>query len=1318
MASEIRARAVRIVVAALLGLLVGINGAWAAITVNSATLNGGTTATVLPGASIAVDLNVTTSGSGTANDWDSTAWSIATSPPGTTSCDTSPAYNGANTYTQSFTITAPATTGTYNVYFIAYNSSNCSSGGSTTFVMSNAVVVDTAPRVVSITRASFDPTYPGKTVSWTVTFNGSVTGVDAADFVLTQAGGAAGAAITNVSGSGSTWTVTANTGTGTGGTVRLDLIDNDSILGPGAVPLGGVGAGNGNFTGQAYTLLPPVCTAGLIFCDDFERSNPGAVGNGWTVSPGSLTSCQGTSGNTGCAGIDSDIPPFNTYANPRANPSRSMFTRWSIVSVDSPTINLAGRPGAQLTFWMRRGGDSFSEYPEAAGENYLVRYLDSSGNWQTLAQYPSGVMEGQVFTPTIELPPEALHANFKLRFYQPSGSGSSGSGGAPGVVGYDYWHLDNVIIRETPGSTFTGAFCDNFEGGLGRWSISAEGAPSTASIGDASLGSLAYQSASHELDMRWGYVSAATFKTDLRGVTGNITYWLRSGTTTNRDPDSGENLVVEYLNSSGIWTNLATYLGSAAAGTVFNGSHAIPADAKHSGFRLRFRMLNGSGYDYDYWHLDDVCVGDLVATADLAITKARTGALVPGTDATYLLNVTNNGPGTLSGSVQVVDTLPTGLSYLAHSGADWACGANGQVVTCSWSGTLTNGAVAPTLSLIVRVDSAATGTLVNTATVSGTVADPVSSNNTATDTATIYVPSYVFTDRPCTSGVAIGAGATPCNRINWSPRIAGQPLTEVYITALNASGVPTQLSATSATTVGFQFALSCINPTTDAGIQSVFSAAAAALPLCAAGGAIPTSWSASVNLSFPAASPSVGPYSFTYGDVGQVELYMRNSAATSQMGSSGPFVVKPYSFVLTDIKKTASPFTANPAAADAAGTRFVRAGESFSATVTAVNASCAASLGSYTLATSIPDSCKAKNYGREATPEAIVLTTALVGGLGLTNGPALNNAAAFGAFNSGSATGTTFSWDEVGIIRLTPGVGDGDYLGAGAVSGTATANVGRFYPDHFNVVVTPQCGGFAYAGRSGAPVVTGQPFTVSATAMGANGGTTGNYSGANGFARNVNLSLSTGGAAGNLYVDAVAGGTGAIPAAKFAGGFGQVNFSDPTGRISYVFNAFPTVATAISVHAEDADTATGTALLAATDGATAVRAGRLWLTNAYGSELLPLPVPMRIQYWTANGWAINTSDTCTALTAPTSANTGLSNALSTRTTATFASPVANGDAQFKLGKPTGGSTGLVDISGSIVRGSNTWLDLSTPAARACFGVCGPRSPVIYTREVY
>jgi Tol biopolymer transport system component len=112
---------------------------------------------------------------------------------------------------------------------------------------------NTAPTVVSITRADPNPT-SAASVRFTVTFSEPVTGVDASDFALTTTGSLSGMSVTSVSGSGNTYSVTVSTGTGTG-TLRLDVIDNDTIIDAAGNPLGGSGFGNGNFTdGEIYTI--------------------------------------------------------------------------------------------------------------------------------------------------------------------------------------------------------------------------------------------------------------------------------------------------------------------------------------------------------------------------------------------------------------------------------------------------------------------------------------------------------------------------------------------------------------------------------------------------------------------------------------------------------------------------------------------------------------------------------------------------------------------------------------------------------------------------------------------------------------------------------------------------------------------------------------------------------------------------------------------------------------------------------------------------------------------------------------------------------
>jgi CSLREA domain-containing protein/uncharacterized repeat protein (TIGR01451 family) len=119
------------------------------------------------------------------------------------------------------------------------------------------------PAVTSITRADTNPT-TATSVNFTVTFSEAVTGVNNSDFVAITTGGVYGAQVTAVSGSGSIYTVTVANFAGSG-TLRLDLIDDDSIMNLGSTPLGGPGPGNGTFNAsEIYDVIGAAITSIVV----------------------------------------------------------------------------------------------------------------------------------------------------------------------------------------------------------------------------------------------------------------------------------------------------------------------------------------------------------------------------------------------------------------------------------------------------------------------------------------------------------------------------------------------------------------------------------------------------------------------------------------------------------------------------------------------------------------------------------------------------------------------------------------------------------------------------------------------------------------------------------------------------------------------------------------------------------------------------------------------------------------------------------------------------------------------------------------------
>jgi uncharacterized repeat protein (TIGR01451 family) len=122
--------------------------------------------------------------------------------------------------------------------------------------------------------------------------------------------------------------------------------------------------------------------------------------------------------------------------------------------------------------------------------------------------------------------------------------------------------------------------------------------------------------------------------------------------------------------------------------------------------------------------------------ADLSIVKTDSPDPVRvGQNLTYSLAVHNAGPDSAA-SVQVSDTLPTGVTFVSSSSTAGSCSGT-STVSCSL-GTLAIGAD-ETVTIVVT--PTATGTLSNTGTVSSTTADSDTTNNSSTATTTVNAKS-------------------------------------------------------------------------------------------------------------------------------------------------------------------------------------------------------------------------------------------------------------------------------------------------------------------------------------------------------------------------------------------------------------------------------------------------------------------------------------------------------------------------------------------------------------------------------------------------
>jgi uncharacterized repeat protein (TIGR01451 family) len=125
----------------------------------------------------------------------------------------------------------------------------------------------------------------------------------------------------------------------------------------------------------------------------------------------------------------------------------------------------------------------------------------------------------------------------------------------------------------------------------------------------------------------------------------------------------------------------------------------------------------------------------LAATADLAVDKTDSADPVTvGTEFSYAVTVTNAGPDSANG-VELVDNLPSQLDFVSSNPSQGSCKGSNKI-TCTLGAIASGGSA----TVAIQVKPKKAGQLVNTATVSATETDPLSANNTDTETTTVVEP--------------------------------------------------------------------------------------------------------------------------------------------------------------------------------------------------------------------------------------------------------------------------------------------------------------------------------------------------------------------------------------------------------------------------------------------------------------------------------------------------------------------------------------------------------------------------------------------------
>jgi MSHA biogenesis protein MshQ len=338
---------------------------------------------------------------------------------------------------------------------------------------------------------------------------------------------------------------------------------------------------------------------------------------------------------------------------------------------------------------------------------------------------------------------------------------------------------------------------------------------------------------------------------------------------------------------------------------------------------------------------------------------------------------------------------------------------------------------------------------------------------------------------------------------------------------------------------------------------------------------------------------------------------------------------------------------------------------------------------------------------------------------------------------------------EVGVFRLTATPPTLGYFGETVAAGTSV-NIGRFYPASFlltDPLLTPACSaGFTYAGLAaqvGPPaqlVKDGQPFGFSGALSERNlsGGLTGNYTGT--FAKLT--------AAGLAYADSAASSAGTVSVSNSQlsvpgiDGNGYLDYSTKTstGLDSASFlmaSAIAPYSLKILTTATDSDGVTGSVTdILSGSPLPDFRLGQARISNAHGSELQALRLPITVGHFNGSGYAQNPLDSCTVFNAATlgayqrvsgaspAAPVALSYLNSTGTpVAPFVlsagSSLAGG---YLLSAPGAGNDGNVRLTYT----TPTWLQfdwdgngtLDSASALATFGIYRGATPLIFRRELY
>ncbi len=359
-------------------------------------------------------------------------------------------------------------------------------------------------------------------------------------------------------------------------------------------------------------------------------------------------------------------------------------------------------------------------------------------------------------------------------------------------------------------------------------------------------------------------------------------------------------------------------------------------------------------------------------------------------------------------------------------------------------------------------------------------------------------------------------------------------------------------------------------------------------------------------------------------------------------------------------------------------------------------------------------------------------------------------------FTNGVDSTNSAAFNDVGVIELRALISDGDYLGAGTSETASMVSksgyVGRFTPAAFSVDVTN--GGVLDNTCSSDVAFTyiGQDFGYSVNpvlrvnALNALSAITENYRGnyvklnANSLTIDVSQDSSTIGTDANPLLVAytpqpmafVANNDGTV---KYTLGADLFRYGDSVTNNAYIKLANsevpPFVADIDPLISQITD---GEVTTVVSQSINLVgnnqRFGRIRMSNAYGSELTSLQMPMIVEYLTNTGYQLNTDDSCTQFNKADLITIADNLVTPNASTISVINPVAvAGVLGVTLTSPGADNVGTIDLSALLSGGANEnkWLRYdwdadgnfdNDPSVSATFGIYNGDARHIYIRQIY